>query len=136
MSVIVVFLRPLGLRLLATILETFHSGYEKEYTYRLNAPAELVCYHVVAIAEVDKLTPQKKTGTGRKLNEAVKGIRDVDFIEAGIQASAIYNGDLLEPGMSFTGPAIIEEAGTTIVIHPGMPCKIDDYGNYCIQTHS
>ena len=32
------------------------------------------------------------------------------------------------------GPAIIEEAGTTVVIPPGLPCLVDDYGNYLIQT--
>lgn len=119
---------------LDVIVETFHSGYQKEYTYRLEAPAEMVTYHVVAIAEVDKLKPQKKAQTGRKLASAVKGTRDVDYIEAGILPATIYNGDFLEPGMKFTGPAIIEEAGTTIVIHPDMPCSVDDYGNYLIQT--
>jgi N-methylhydantoinase A len=58
----------------------------------------------------------------------------VDFVEAGVQEAAIYDGDMLEPGMSFTGPAIIEEAGTTVVIPPGLPCHVDDYGNYIIQT--
>jgi len=119
---------------LDVIVERFHSDYEKEYTYRLNAPAELVCYHLVAIADVDKLKPEKKIPSGRKLEEAVKGTRDVDYIEAGIHAATIYNGELLEPGMKFAGPAIIEEAGTTVVIHPNMPCSVDDYGNYCIQT--
>jgi len=119
---------------LDTIIERFHSDYEKEYTYRLAAPAELVCYHLVAIAEVDKLKPQKRQKTGRDVADAVKKKREVDFIEAGINEATIYNGDLLEPGMSFVGPAIIEEAGTTVVIQPGMPCHVDEYGNYCIQT--
>jgi N-methylhydantoinase A len=117
-----------------TIIEVFHSNYEKEYTYRLDAPAELVCYHLVALAEVDKLVPDLRPRTGRSIEDAVKGSREVDFIEAGIHQATIYNGDLLEPGMSFTGPAIIEEAGTTVVIPPELPCNVDDYGNYVIQT--
>lgn len=115
---------------LDAIREHFHASYEREYTYRLPAPVELVCFHLVAIAEVDKLTPQKRAATGRKIEEAVKGQREVDYAEAGVHKAAIYNGDLLEPGMSFQGPAIIEEAGTTVVVPPGMPCRIDDYGNY------
>jgi N-methylhydantoinase A len=35
--------------------------------------------------------------------------------------------------MSFVGPAIIEESGTTVVIPPGYPCSVDDYGNYRIS---
>jgi N-methylhydantoinase A len=117
-----------------TIVENFRTNYEREYTYRLEAPAELVCYHLVAIAEVDKLKPEKHPRTGRKVKAAVKGKREVDFVEAGIHQATIYNGDALEPGMSFVGPAIIEESGTTVMLPPGLPCHIDDYGNYCIQT--
>ena len=116
------------------IREHFASEYEREYTYRLTAPAELVCYHLIAIAEVDKLKPEKHPKTGRKLLDAIKGRREVDFVESSIQQATIYNGDSLEPGMSFAGPAIIEEADTTVVIPPDLPCFMDDFGNYCIQT--
>jgi N-methylhydantoinase A len=116
------------------IHEHFASEYEREYTYRLTAPAELVCYHLIAIAEVDKLKPEKHPKTGRKLLDALKGRREVDFVESGIHQATIYNGDSLEPGMNFTGPAIIEEADTTVVIPPDLPCFMDDFGNYCIQT--
>ena len=118
---------------IGAIIENFHANYEREYTYRLEAPAELVCYHLIAIAEVDKLKPEKRLPTGRKIESAIKGVREVDYIEAGIQPSTIYNGDVLEPGMSFVGPAIIEESGTTVVVPPGLPCQVDDYHNYCIQ---
>ena len=116
------------------IREQFDSEYEREYTYRLPAPAELVGYHLIAIAEVDKLKPEKHPKTGRKLLDAIKGEREVDFVESGIHQATIYDGDALEPGMSFTGPAIIEEADTTVVIPPDLACSMDDYDNYCIQS--
>ncbi len=119
---------------LPVILETFHSDYEREYTYRLKAPVELVCYHLIAVAEVDKLKPQKIQPSGRKLNDAIKGQRKVDFIEDGIHQATIYAGELLEPGLRFSGPAVVEESGATIVIPPGLPCEIDEYGNYQIWT--
>jgi len=31
--------------------------------------------------------------------------------------------------MRFTGPAIIEDSGTTVVIHPDNDVQIDGYGN-------
>ena len=116
------------------ICERFRTDYEREYTYRLAAPVELVCHHLIAIAEVDKLRPQKLPATGRTLEAAVKGWRDVDYVEAGIHRATIYNGDALEPGMKFVGPAIIEESGATTVIPPGLPCHVDDYGDYHIRT--
>jgi N-methylhydantoinase A len=115
---------------LSAIREHFDGTYEREYTYRLAAPVELVCFHIVAIAEVDKLRPQKRAPARRPVDAAVKGRRDVEFAEKGVHAAAVYNGDLLEPGMSFAGPAVVEEAGTTVLVPPGMPCRIDEYGNY------
>jgi N-methylhydantoinase A len=119
---------------LEAIRRHFDTDYEREYTYRLDAPVELVVYHLVAIAEVDKLQPQRMQRTGRKLEDAVKGQREVDYVEAGVHLAAIYDGDGLEPGMEFVGPAIIEESGATTVIPPGLPCSVDDYGNYQIRT--
>ncbi|OGO43720.1 MAG: hypothetical protein A2Z04_01375 [Chloroflexi bacterium RBG_16_57_9] len=117
-----------------TISERFRTDYEREYTYRLAAPVELVCYHLIAIAQVDKLKPEKLPTTGRKVEAAIKGHREVDYVEAGIHRATIYDGDGLEPGMSFVGPAIIEESGATTVIPPGLPCHVDEYGDYHIQT--
>lgn len=120
---------------LAAIRERFDTDYEREYTYRLDAPVELVVYHLIAIAEVDKLKPEKFPTTGRKIEDVIKAQREVDYVEAGIHQAKIYDGDALEPGMSFVGPAIIEEAGATTVIPPGLPCHVDDYGNYHIRTN-
>jgi N-methylhydantoinase A len=119
------------------IRQRFATDYEREYTYTLDAPVELVAYHLVAIAEVDKLQPEKlpTTGANPDASGAVKAQRDVDFAEAGIHLATIYDGDSLEPGMRFVGPAIIEEAGATTVIPPGLPCDVDDYGNYHIHTN-
>jgi N-methylhydantoinase A len=116
------------------IRERFDTDYEREYTYRLDAPVELVAYHLVALAEVDKLEPEKMQTTGRKLEDTTKARREVDYVEAGICEATIYDGDLLEPGMEFAGPAIIEEAGATTVIPPDLPCFVDDYGSYQIRT--
>ncbi|MBW1720668.1 MAG: hydantoinase/oxoprolinase family protein [Deltaproteobacteria bacterium] len=120
--------------LIKEIEENFHTDYEREYTYRLEAPVELVSFHLVAVAEVGRLNPQKIEPTGRSLAEAEKGRRQVDFTEAGIHEAVIYDGDLLEPGMKFTGPAVIEESGATTVVLPDMSCGVDEFGNIHIET--
>ncbi len=116
------------------IREHFHTTYEREYTYRLNAPIEMVTFHLIALAEVDKLKPQKLPRSNGKAEDAIKGSRQVDYLEAGIHQATLYRGDALAPGMRLVGPAIIEEAETTIVIPPKMPCEVDEYGNYQILT--
>lgn len=58
----------------------------------------------------------------------------MDFAEAGIHEAIIYNGDYLYAGMpAIHGPAIIEDAGATIVLLPGMEASVDEYGNIIIE---
>jgi N-methylhydantoinase A len=117
----------------AEIADRFHSAYEREYTYRLDAPVEFVGAHVVAIAEVGKLAPIELPSTGRTIDEACKGRRAVDYAVEGVHEADVYDGARLEPGMRFSGPAIVETAGTTIVVHPGNEAEVDDYGNVIVR---
>jgi len=114
------------------IVESFHESYEREYTYRLDAPVEFVGAHVVAIAEVGKLHPEPLPRTGRSLEATLRERRQVDYATAGIHTADVYDGSLLEPGMGFDGPAIVETSGTTVVVHPGNRLEVDDYGNLVI----
>jgi N-methylhydantoinase A len=111
---------------------SFHTLYEREYTYRLDAPVEFVGTHVVAIAEVGKLAPEALPATGRSLDEARKGRRQVDYATEGRHEADVYDGDLLEPGMRLSGPAVVETKGTTVVVHPGKELEVDEYGNLLI----
>jgi N-methylhydantoinase A len=115
------------------IADLFHRSYEREYTYRLDAPVEFVGAHVVAIAEVGKLEPKPLPRSGRTLAAALKGRRSVDYATEGIHEADIYVGEMLEPGMSFEGPAIVESRSSTVVVHPGNELTVDDYGNIRIE---
>ncbi len=125
---------PISDELMGEIGEHFQVNYEREYTYRLPAPVELVTYHLIAMAEVDKLQPHKLPVGNGDVESAIKGQRQVDFLEDGIHMATVYDGDALTTGMRFVGPAIIEEAEATVVIPPTMPCEVDEYGNYRITT--
>ncbi|MFN4273092.1 MAG: hydantoinase/oxoprolinase family protein [Aliihoeflea sp.] len=114
---------------IAAIEASFHETYEREYTYRLDAPVEMVGIHLVASAEVGKLTVKERQPTGSPASAALKGERNVDYALEGVHQAAIYDGAKLEPGMEFVGPAIVEDPGTTIVIHPGNKVRVDGYGN-------
>ena len=116
------------------MFERFHGVYEREYTYRLDTAIEIIGLHLAASAHVGKLELREQPVTGRQLGEAQKGERDVDYALEGIHRAAIYDADSLEPGMAFSGPAIVEDPGMTIVVHPGNPVSIDDYGNVHIGT--
>ncbi len=117
---------------ISAIVDSFKEVYEREYTYRLDAPVEMVGIHLVAVAEVGKLSLPVREATGQDVSTAVKAVRKVDYALEGIHEATIYDGSRLEPGMAFEGPAIIEEEGTTTVVHPGNRTVVDDYGNYII----
>ena len=118
---------------LAAIEAAFHETYEREYTYRLKAPVELVGIHLVASAEVGKLKMQQKPLGDPDATPAVKGVRKVDYALEGVHDATIYDGTALQPGMVFTGPAVVEDPGTTIVIHPGNRVEVDGFGNIHIH---
>jgi N-methylhydantoinase A len=119
--------------MLAKIEADFQDTYEREYTYRLKAPVELVGIHLVASAEVGKLTMKERPKGSTSVSAAAKGERHVDYALEGVHLAAIYDGTKLEPGMTFNGPAVIEDPGTTIVIHPSNRVEIDGFGNVHIH---
>ena len=114
---------------LDAMVERFHVIYEREYTYRLTAEIEIVGLHIVASAEVGKLELVPLPVTGATLEDAIKGRREVDYATEGVHVATIYDAERLEPGMRFSGPAVLEDPGTTIVVHPGNAVEIDPYGN-------
>ncbi|MCX5494134.1 hydantoinase/oxoprolinase family protein [Kaistia dalseonensis] len=118
---------------IAAMIDRFHAAYEREYTYRLDAPVEIVGLHLVASAEVGKLEINPLPVTDATLDTAIKGSRAVDYALDGIHQATIYDLEKLEPGMSFTGPAVLEDPGTTVVILPGNRVSIDAYGNTHIE---
>lgn len=125
---------PVTEETLTKMVSEFHEIYEREYTYRLTAGVEVIGLHLVAAAEVGKLELVALPKTGAKLEDAVKGRRMVDYATEGRHEATIYDSTKFEPGMAFTGPAVIEDPGTTIVVHPGNRVSIDEFGNTHIET--
>lgn len=111
------------------VADRFHAMYEQQYTYRLDAPLEIIGFHIVSVAEIGKLDLDEMPVTGASLASAVKGRRQVDYALEGVHEAAIYDNAKLEPGMCLDGPAIIEDSGTTIVVHPKNTVNVDRLGN-------
>ena len=114
---------------IAEAIAAFHDAHEREYTFRLTNPVELVNYHVVVLAGIDKQPLPERPVTGRPLTDARRQPRTVDFDEHGVHRADIYDWALLEPGMSFDGPAVVEDPSTTLVVAPGKRVAMDALGN-------
>ena len=126
----------LDANVIKAVTAAFHTAYEREYTYRLDAAVEFVGLHMVARADIGKLEPVKLKTSNRRVAETRKERRDVDYALEGVHAADIYDGDLLEPGMQFEGPAVIEMRGTTVLVHPHNQVRMDEYGNIHIHLKS
>ena len=111
------------------IVSDFHTQYEKEFTYRLDSQVDMIQFHLVAIAKIDKPTLKKRYISDLKIEDTIKEKRIVDFDEMGEHEATIYDFDKLEPMMEFKGPAIVEDSSTTVVIFPKQKCVVDDYAN-------
>ena len=63
-------------------------------------------------------------------SRAIKSYRLVHFTERNERMrTAVYDGDRLEPGMIFAGPAIVERMGDTIVVPTQVAAEVDGFGN-------
>ncbi|GAK71976.1 hydantoin utilization protein A [Agrobacterium rubi TR3 = NBRC 13261] len=121
---------------MARMTADFHDVYEREYTYRLDAGVEIIGLHLIASSEVGKLELVKLPKSGADVSSAIKGRRSVDYATEGAHDATIYDATKLEPGMRFHGPAIIEDPGMTIVVHPGNAVFVDDFGNTHIDIRN
>ena len=114
---------------LEEIIKHFHQEHKKQYSFALDAVVELVNFHLVAEVAVDKPDFPKMFVTNKRVEDAIFDRRAVDFDDLGVHTTPFYHRDLLEPNMTFKGPAIIAEKATTTVVSPLHIVHIDLYGN-------
>lgn len=114
------------------LVERFESAFQKQFTYRLKNAVEIVNFHLVAFAKVDRPALSRMKSSNRTVLAAIKAKRMVSFGSGDRCETTVYERSLLDPGMSIEGPAIIEEPETSTVIGSGQRATIDDYGNILI----
>ena len=79
--------------------------------------------------DIVRLEP-REGGTDR----AVTGSRRV-FFEDWVDTPT-YNRPDLAPGDVVAGPAVIEEFGSTVPVHPGFAATVDEFGNLLLTKES
>ncbi len=113
---------------MSEINRRFHQLHEHAYTFRLDAPIELVNYHLTALGRVKKPTLKKLGGRGESLEKARKGVRRVNFDELGFHQASVYERTRLPIGIRIPGPLVIEEPAATTVVFPDQQVTKDRYG--------
>ncbi|GEP38801.1 methylhydantoinase [Nocardioides psychrotolerans] len=121
---------------LDAVADLFHAEHRALYGYDFAGDAaqqvEWVNLRVSGVGPIQRPEiARSPVGDGRVPDE--KGRRPVCFEPADgyVDTPVLWRNDL-QPGMVVTGPAIIEEFGSTVPLHPGFTARIDQYLNVIV----
>jgi len=114
---------------LARVRASFDDIYAARYGYaNQGEPVEIVTWKLSALGGSPRIALAK--AAGRSGDGSRKGVRRAYFPEArGYADTPVYDRYALAPGMSLTGPAIVEERESTTVIPPEVTATVDEYAN-------
>ena len=126
---------PFGDRTLERLIQSFHERHED--MYGRSDPAMPVTIEEIKLHAVGKRRPfempSQPLGTEDPV-QAFKRKRSVYFkVLDGFVETPCYDGERLVHGNVITGPSIIEETKTTVVIPPDCRVDVDGYGNFLMR---
>jgi len=120
---------------LQVLLNNFHAKYEKLYTYSMPwRTTELLTYRLRATAPrrpVEIAVPARAT---TNVELARREYRQCLFEGARAQTPA-YDWDRMDPGHKVSGPALIDDKTTTVLVPPGFVCEVDAYRNLVLRSN-
>ena len=115
--------------------KNFVERYEKLYG-RGSALAGAQLEIVVARLRARALTPRPKLVASKKATKAVppsakRKARSIYWPDLGkFRPTPVFDGEKLAIGNKIKGPAIVETADTTVVVHPSRTLRLDALGNF------
>ncbi|RIK36258.1 MAG: methylhydantoinase [Chloroflexi bacterium] len=113
---------------LPEITAAFQAAYKSRYGRVLEGlPIEGLHWRLTARGPASQVHLRKETLIAASAERAIKAHRSAYFPGQGYIVTPIYDRDLLQPGMTFHGPAIVEEREATAVIWPGDTATVDAY---------
>ncbi len=110
----------------------FGAAHERLYGFRLDQPVELVNLRAVGSGQVEKVQLPRFDLEGPDASAAIFEQHRVHF-DGGFLNANIYDRKLLRAGHRMVGPAVVTQADSTTVIHPGHVGVVDSYLNILIS---
>ena len=115
--------------------QDFHESHEQLYSFkRPDQTVEVLNVRSDLVGARDTLKYHSTPFESEDPSAAYKETRRVGFDQVGFVDTRIYDGAKVRPGNLITGPAIIEEPETTIVIYPQQEAMLDHYQTYIIES--
>ncbi|SEE78835.1 hydantoinase/oxoprolinase family protein [Jiangella alba] len=123
---------PVTAALADTVAAAFHAAHRRLYGYDFAGDArqevEWVNLRVTGVGPIAR-PALRSAGPGR--GAAPRTTRRVDF-GAGWTDTPIHDRAALGAGDTVTGPAVVEEFGSTVPVHPGFRAVVDAHANLLI----
>lgn len=119
---------------MAEIVRAFEKIYEIRYGGTTTAPVEIVSYRIAAWGMSDKPVLPPVEAAGRTMAAAVMTTRTTIF-DGEAHSVPVIDRDRMPPGEAVTGPAIIEEAGSSTIVPPGWSVVLDRIGCLVLRRH-
>jgi len=115
-------------------VKQFHAAHRRRYGYADPARAvEVVNVRVRMVAATEPVPmPRRRVTTGDSRQAVVKRRRVV--FEGRAVKAPLYQRELLRPGDTFAGPAIVAEYSATTVVPPGCRARMDVHENLVIEV--
>ncbi|MGX7679593.1 hydantoinase/oxoprolinase family protein [Jatrophihabitans sp. DSM 45814] len=118
------------------VAAAFHQAHKDLYGYDFrfdkSQPVEWVNLRVSGIGPIRRPNLPRYPSYTEDAERARTGTRQVCFDGAQYVISPLYWRPDLGPGHRVAGPAIIEEFGATVPIHPGFVAMVDAFGNLLV----
>ncbi|MDA8371744.1 MAG: hydantoinase/oxoprolinase family protein [Nocardiopsaceae bacterium] len=131
---------PFDADLADQVAEEFHRAHNQLYGYdfrdNLDQQVEWVNLRVSGVGPIRRPKPRKLSEADGGVERALTGTRDVCFDGADYRPTPIYRRDRLAPGDRIAGPAVIEEFGATVPLHPGFTADVDPTGTIIVTATS
>lgn len=94
-------------------------------------PVEIVSYRVRGVGKVPPVEMPRFTRAGTTLKDALRETRKVRFDGKTVDCP-IYQRDKLDVGLTFSGPAVLDQFDCTTVICPGQSVRVDEWKNLIV----
>jgi N-methylhydantoinase A len=122
------------------VAETFHDAHEQLYGYAFRddprQPIEWVNLRVSGIGPIERPRPREIARRDGGPDRARTGQRPVFFDEhTGWADTPVFWRPDLSPEDAVDGPAVVEEFGSTVPVHPGFRATVDRFGNLLVRRH-
>ena len=118
---------------LEALTDRFHEEHERQHTYkREGQPVEIYQLRVAAIGSIPK--PELPYEEPEEHEPEPENHREVVFGDGEALRAAVYRREGLKPGAKITGPAIVEQLDSTVVVPPGDGAEVDGYSNILVHV--